>query len=486
MSQRGGTEMAVSAEVKARDKLYIGGEWVDPAGDEKIEVVNPATEEVIGSVPSGTTEDVDRAVAAAHGAFDSWSQTSREERAGYLAAIAGQMQERAQEIVTTIVTELGMPLALSRAIQLGLPLNAFAQMPQWMDTIEWEQTIGNSLIVREPVGVVGAITPWNYPLHQIAGKVAPALAAGCTVVLKPASQTPLCTFILAEIMDAVDLPAGVFNLVTGPGRVIGERLASHPGVDLVSFTGSTEVGKRIAELAAQTVKPCAMELGGKSPNVILDDADFERAIPDAVAKCYLNSGQTCSALTRLLVPREKLELAEQLAKQAAESFTPGDPFDSSTRLGPLVSAEQQQTVREFIEKGLEEGAKLVTGGAELPEGLERGYFVKPTVFSNVSNDMTIAQEEIFGPVLAIIPYEDEEDAVQIANDTIYGLAGGVWSGDEERAKRVARRMRTGQIEINGGAFNPAAPFGGYKQSGYGRENGPLSIEDFLQVKALQL
>ena len=287
-------------------------------------------------------------------------------------------------------------------------------------------------------------------------------------------------------MDAVDLPAGVFNLVTGPGRVIGERLASHPGVDLVSFTGSTEVGKRIAELAAQTVKPCAMELGGKSPNVILDDADFERAIPDAVAKCYLNSGQTCSALTRLLVPREKLELAEQLAKQAAESFTPGDPFDSSTRLGPLVSAEQQQTVREFIEKGLEEGAKLVTGGAELPEGLERGYFVKPTVFSNVSNDMTIAQEEIFGPVLAIIPYEDEEDAVQIANDTIYGLAGGVWSGDEERAKRVARRMRTGQIEINGGAFNPAAPFGGYKQSGYGRENGPLSIEDFLQVKALQL
>ena len=478
--------MAVSAEIQARDKLYIGGDWVEPSGAERIEVVNPATEEVIGHVPSGTTEDVDRAVAAARAAFESWSQTSREERAGYLGAIASGMQERAQEIVTTIASELGMPLALSQAIQLGLPLNAFAQMPQWMEGVEWEQTIGNSLIVREPVGVVGAITPWNYPLHQIAGKLAPALAAGCTVVLKPASQTPLCTFILAEIMDAAGLPAGVFNLVTGPGRAIGERLASHPDVDMVSFTGSTAVGRRIAELAAQTVKPTAMELGGKSPNVVLDDADLERAIPDAVAKCFLNSGQTCSALTRLIVPREKLEQVEQIAKAAAESFTPGDPFERSTRLGPLVSEEQQQTVKEYIRKGIDEGAKLVTGGLEPPEGLEHGYFVRPTVFSEVRNDMTIAQEEIFGPVLSIIPYDDEDEAVRIANDSMYGLAGGVWSGDEERAKRVARQIRTGQVEINGGAFNPAAPFGGYKQSGYGRENGPLSIEDFLQVKAMQL
>ncbi len=478
--------MAVSAEIQARDKLYIGGEWVDPSSDDKIEVVNPSTEEVIGSVPSGTAEDVDRAVEAAKTAFESWGQTSREERANYLRAIAGGMQERAQEIITTIASELGMPVKLTQAIQLGLPLNAFAQMPTWMDEIEWERQLGNSLVVKEPVGVIGAITPWNYPLHQIAGKVAPALAAGCTVVLKPASQTPLCTFILAEIMDSVGLPAGVFNLVTGPGGAIGERLASHPDVDMVSFTGSTLVGRRIAELAAQTVKPVALELGGKSPNVILDDAEFEKAIPDAVGKCFLNSGQTCSALTRLLVPSEKLELAEQIAKQAAESFTPGDPFEESTRLGPVVSADQRDTVRKYIEKGIEEGAKLVTGGVEGPEGLERGYFVRPTVFSNVSNEMTIAQEEIFGPVLVIIPYKDEDDAVRIANDSIYGLAGGVWSGDPERAKQVARRIRTGQIEINGGAFNPAAPFGGYKQSGHGRENGPLSIDDFLQLKALQL
>jgi aldehyde dehydrogenase (NAD+) len=478
--------MAVSAEIQARDKLYIGGEWVDPSSDDKIEVVNPSTEEVIGSVPSGTTEDVDRAVEAAKTAFETWSQTSREERANYLRAIAGGMQERAGEIVTTIASELGMPVRLTQAIQLGLPLNAFAQMPTWMDEIEWERQLGNSLVVKEPVGVIGAITPWNYPLHQIAGKVAPALAAGCTVVLKPASQTPLCTFILAEIMDSVGLPAGVFNLVSGPGGAIGERLASHPDVDMVSFTGSTLVGRRIAELAAQTVKPVALELGGKSPNVILDDADFSKAIPDAVGKCFLNSGQTCSALTRLLVPREQLGAAEEIAKAAAESFTPGNPFDESTRLGPVVSADQRDTVRKYIEKGVDEGAKLVTGGVEGPEGLDRGYFVRPTVFSNVSNDMTIAQEEIFGPVLVIIPYEDEDDAVRIANDSIYGLAGGVWSGDPERAKQVARRIRTGQIEINGGAFNPAAPFGGYKQSGHGRENGPLSIDDFLQLKALQL
>ncbi len=323
-------------------------------------------------------------------------------------------------------------------------------------------------------------------MHQIAFKVAQALAPGCTVVQKPIREAPKNSFILAEIMDAVGLPPGVFNLVSGPGKVIGERLASHPDVDLVSFTGSTAAGRRVSELASQTVKPCALELGGKSPNVILDDADLETAVKNGVGNCFLNSGQTCSALTRMLVPRAQLVSAEEIAKRAAESFTPGDPFDSNTRLGPLVSDQQRETVRRFIEQGLADGAKLVTGGSQAPEGLDRGYFVKPTIFSDVSNDMTIAREEIFGPVLVLIPYDDEDDAVRIANDTMYGLAGGVWSGDEERAKRVARRMRIGQIEINGGQFNPAAPFGGYKQSGHGRENGYMAIEDVLQVTSLQL
>ena len=455
-------------------------------GDRNIEVVNPSTEEVIGRVPSGTVEDADRAVAAARGAFDRWSQTTREERARYLGAIAAQLQERGEEISSTICKELGMPIGLSALIQLGLPFNQFAQMPQWLDQVTWEETIGNSLVVREAVGVVAAITPWNYPLHQIACKVAPALAAGCTIVLKPSGEAPLNAFILAEIMEAVELPNGVFNLVTGPGRIIGERLASHPDVDLVSFTGSTAAGRRVSELASQTVKPIALELGGKSPNVILDDADLEKAVKDGVGKCFLNSGQTCSALTRMLVPRSQLAEAEEIARRVAESWKPGDPFDPSTRLGPLVSESQRDAVRGYIEQGLKEGAKLVTGGSEAPEGIDRGYFVKPTVFSNVSNDMTIAREEIFGPVLVLIPYDDEEEAIRIANDTMYGLAGGVWSGDEARAKRVARRLHIGQIEVNGGQFNPAAPFGGYKQSGHGRENGYLAIEEFLQVKSLQL
>jgi acyl-CoA reductase-like NAD-dependent aldehyde dehydrogenase len=316
--------------------------------------------------------------------------------------------------------------------------------------------------------------------------VGPALAAGCTVVLKPSEVAPLSAFILAEVIDGVGLPAGAFNLVTGTGPVVGEAIASDPDVDMVSFTGSTRAGKRVSELAAGSVKRVALELGGKSPNVILDDADLARAIPDGVAKCYLNSGQTCSALTRMLVPREKLAEAEELAKSAAEAYTPGDPFEDSTRLGPLVSETQRERVRGYIEKGEGEGAKLVTGGAAPPEGLERGYFVRPTVFSEVTPEMTIAQEEIFGPVLVIQPYDDEDDAVRIANDTVYGLAGGVWSADQEHAIAVAKKIRTGQIEINGGAFNPLAPFGGYKQSGHGRENGRYAIEELLQVKSLQL
>jgi acyl-CoA reductase-like NAD-dependent aldehyde dehydrogenase len=478
--------MATAAEVQARDRIFIGGEWVEPQGAERLEVINSTTEEVMGTIPGCTAADVDSAVAAAREAFEIWSQTSRQERAGYLTAIAAGLGERGEEIAATISQELGMPLKLSQIVQVGLPTGQLASMPNLMEEIAWEEEIGNSRVLREPVGVVGAITPWNYPLNQIVAKVAPALAAGCTVVLKPSEIVPLNAFMLAEVIEAAGLPAGVFNLVTGVGPVVGEAIAAHPGIDMVSFTGSTRAGKRVSELASATVKPVAMELGGKSPNLILDDADLARAVPDGVAKCFLNSGQTCSALTRMLVPRQRLAEAEEIAKATAESFAPGDPFEESTRLGPLVSDTQRQRVRGYIEKGQAEGARLITGGAEAPEGLERGYFVRPTVFSEVSPEMTIAREEIFGPVLAIQPYEGEDDAVRIANDTEYGLAGGVWSSDQERAIAVAKRIRTGQIEINGGAFNPLAPFGGYGQSGHGRENGRYGIEELLQVKSLQL
>jgi aldehyde dehydrogenase (NAD+)/betaine-aldehyde dehydrogenase len=378
-----------------------------------------------------------------------------------------------------------MPVALSKMIQAGLPTMDFGSMAEQLERVEWEQEIGNSLVVREPIGVVGAITPWNYPLHQIAAKVAPAIAAGCTVVLKPSEVVPLNAFVLAEIFDELGIPAGVFNLVTGFGPVVGEAIAGHPGVDAVSFTGSTRAGKRVSELASQTVKPVTCELGGKSANVILDDAPLQQAVTDGVGKAFLNSGQTCSALTRMLVPREKLAEAEQIAAAVADAFTPGDPFAETSRLGPLVSDVQLERVRGYIRKGVEEGARLVTGGDEAPEGLETGFFVRPTVFSDVRNDMTIAQEEIFGPVLSIIPYDSEDEAIRIANDSIYGLAGGVWSGDPARAEAVARRIRTGQVEINGAAFNPLAPFGGFKQSGHGRELGYLAIEEYLGVKALQ-
>ena len=469
-----------------RDKIYIDGAWVASTGKGKIEVINSTTEEVMGSIPEGTPDDVDKAAKAAKRAFPGWSQTSVEERGKYLQRITEGLQARMTEIAQVVSQEVGMPLNLSTMIQAGLPTMTFGSMGQVLDGFQFEEQVGNSLVVKEPVGVVGAITPWNYPLHQIAAKVAPALAAGCTVVLKPSEVAPLNAFILAEIIDEVGLPAGVFNLVTGVGPVVGEAIASHPDVDMVSFTGSTRAGKRVQELAAQTVKRVALELGGKSPNVILDDADFQKAVPAGVGAAFLNSGQTCSALTRMLVPRSRLAEAEQLAVTAAETYKPGDPFEASSRLGPLVSSVQLERVRGYIQKGLDEGAKLLTGGLDKPEGVDKGYFVRPTVFSEVRPGMTIEQEEIFGPVLSIIPYDTEEEAVEIANDTIYGLAGGVWSGDAERAKKVARQIRTGQVEVNGGSFNPLAPFGGYKQSGNGRELGKFGLEEFLETKSLQL
>ena len=476
----------MSDEMIVRDKLYIGGKWTPASSSEMADIINSTTEEVMGHTPQGTADDVNRAARAAKDAFATWSQAPVAERAAYLRKVADLLEARTEEIGAVIAHEVGMPIRLSQKIQVGQPLATFRALPAILTEFPFEERIGNSLVVREPIGVIGCITPWNYPLHQIVAKVAPALAAGCTVVLKPSDVAPLSAFMLADIFDEIELPAGVFNLVSGRGSVVGEALALHPDVDMISFTGSTSAGRRVSELASRTVKPVALELGGKSANILLDDADFETAVRDGVGKCFLNTGQTCSALTRMLVPRSKLAEVEEIARRSAEWFVPGDPFTKGTRLGPLVSAEQQETVTNYIRKGQQEGARLVTGGAEPPEGLEKGYFVRPTVFSDVTSDMTIAQEEIFGPVLVIMPYDDEDDAVRIANNSIYGLSGGVWSGDRERALRVARRLRTGQVEINGGAFNMLAPFGGYKQSGHGRELGRYGLEEFLTVKSLQL
>jgi len=470
-----------------KEKLFIGGRWVAPHGRETIDVHNAGNGEVMGRIPAGDAADADAAVKAARSAFDSWSHSSPASRAEFLEKISAGLKARADELARTIAQEVGMPLKMSSRIQAGLPIANFANYAKILREYVFEEKVGNSLVLREPAGVAVAITPWNYPLHQIALKVAPALAAGCTVVLKPSEVAPFNAFILAEVIEAAGLPNGVFNLVTGYGTAAGEALVKHPDVDVVSFTGSTRAGKRISELAAHTVKRVALELGGKSASVILEDADLAAAVKGTLNGCYLNSGQTCTALTRMLVHESAYEEAKKIAAEVAKGFTVGDPLLETTRLGPLSSQAQLDRVRAYIKKGQQEGAELVAGGAEPPEGVPAGgYYVRPTVFGKVKNSMTIAQEEIFGPVLSIIPYKDEEEAVRIANDTVYGLAGAVWSKDEARAQRVARRIRAGQVDVNGGAFNMNAPFGGFKQSGHGREAGKYGLEEFLEYKSLQL
>jgi betaine-aldehyde dehydrogenase len=472
--------------MEQRTQFYINGQWVAPAGKGSIEVFSPTDGALLATIPEGNAADADAAVMAARRAFDAWSVTPAAERAAYLKKIQEGLKARTDEIAKTITLEMGMPYKFAQRIQVGSPTASFGMYSKMLADFPFEEKVGNSKVVREAVGVVAAITPWNYPLHQIAAKVAAALAAGCTVVLKPSEVAPLNAFLLAEIVHAAGLPAGVFNLVTGYGPVVGEAMVTHKEVDMVSFTGSTRAGTRVSELASATVKRVALELGGKSAAIILDDADFAVAVKGVVGNCYLNSGQTCTAHTRMLVPAARYAEAAKLAVEAAAAYRVGDPMAEGTTLGPLASKMQQDRVREYIARGIAEGCELLAGGADLPEGVNpAGYYVRPTVFGKVKWDATIAQEEIFGPVLSIISYSDEEDAIRIANSTVYGLAGGVWSGSDEHAEKVARRIRTGQVEINGGTFNLYAPFGGYKQSGNGRELGKYGLEDFLEYKAMQ-
>ncbi|MFZ4132196.1 aldehyde dehydrogenase family protein [Streptomyces cellulosae] len=461
--------------MKAYDGMYIDGAWRPAAGRDVIEVVGPADEQVIATVPAGTVEDVDAAVRAARAALPAWAATPPAERAARLAALRDQLHARRDEIAATVTAELGAPERLSQTVHAGVPVAVAGSYAELASTYEFEEKIGNSTVFHEPVGVVGAITPWNYPLHQIVAKAAPALAAGCAIVVKPAENTPLVARIFAECVHEAGVPAGVFNLVTGLGPVAGQALAEHPDVDLLSFTGSTAVGRRIGAIAAGMVKRVALELGGKSANVILPSADLARAVNVGVANVMSNSGQTCSAWTRMLVHRGQYDEAVELAAAAAAKY--GD------RIGPLVSARQRDRVRGYIEKGVAEGARLVAGGPEAPR--PQGWYVSPTVLADITPEMTVAQEEIFGPVLCVLPYEDEEDALRIANGTVYGLAGAVWAGDEAEAVAFARRMDTGQVDINGGRFNPLAPFGGYKQSGVGRELGVHGLTEYLQTKSLQ-
>ena len=465
------------------DGVFVLGQWMASTGTERIDILNPSTEESLGSIPEGTPADVDRAVAAARAAFPDWSATGVERRAEILKAIAKGLFERRVEIADTIAREMGMPLKFARMIQAALPPTHFENYARLLDTFRFAHDEGSTRIASEPVGVCGLITPWNFPLHQISGKVAPALAAGCTVVLKPSEVAPLNAIVLAEVIAASGLPPGVFNLVHGSGSVVGEAMAAHPGLDMISFTGSTRAGVSVARAAAGSVKRVTQELGGKSANIILDHQDLPRAVRAGVTDCFFNSGQACNAPTRMLVPVSRHDEAVEIARRVADEVRVGDPFEIGVTMGPVVSAAQFERVQGFIQKGIDEGAELVAGGLGRPEGTLKGYFVRPTIFARVRNEMTIAREEIFGPVLCLLPFEDEAEAVRIANDSEYGLAAYV-SGPPENARKIASRLRVGQVTVNRARFDAMAPFGGYKKSGNGREFGEWGLREFLETKAI--
>ncbi|MFA1541829.1 aldehyde dehydrogenase family protein [Actinomadura monticuli] len=464
-------------------QFYIGGQWVAPRTDRTIEVINPATEQPITSIAMGGADDVDAAVAAAKDAFESYSLTTKQERLDLLDSVISVYGRRLEDLADVISQEMGAPLSLARAAQAPAGLGHLATARAVLAGYEFERELGSTVVVREPAGVCGLITPWNWPLNQITCKVGPALAAGCTMVLKPSEVAPLNAVLFAEILDEAGVPAGVFNLVNGDGLGVGAPLSAHPDVDMVSFTGSTRAGIEVARSAAPTVKRVAQELGGKSANIILDDADLQAVISRDVAGMCTNSGQSCNAPTRMLVPASRMDEAAAIAAEASRNITVGDPRDETTTIGPVVSATQYSRIQQLIEKGIGEGAKVEVGGPGRPEGLETGYYVRPTVFSHVTNDMTIAREEIFGPVLVLIGYEDDDDAVRIANDTQYGLSGYI-SGDPDRARAMARRIRTGNVHLNGAGLDFNAPFGGYRQSGNGREWGEYGFEEFLETKAI--
>ncbi len=465
-------------------QFYINGEWVDPASPADLPVVNPATEAQVGVISNGSAEDVDRAVAAARDAFETFSQTSRDDRVDLLKALADAYKHHYDAIAEAISDEVGAPMSVATKMQAAAGIGHIKNYIRILSEYEFVQDMGKTRVVREPIGVCGFITPWNWPINQITCKVIPAIAAGCTMVLKPSEIAPINAALFAQAVHDAGVPKGVFNLVNGDGPGVGAAIAAHPGIDMVSFTGSTRAGVQVAKAAADSVKRVAQELGGKSPNILLDDVDFEKAVSAGMQSVLLNSGQSCNAPTRMLVPADRIDEVAAIAKAVCDRAVVGDPRAEGTQLGPVISKTQWDRVQSLIQKGIDEGATLVCGGTGRPAGLDKGYYVKPTVFSNVSNDMTIAREEIFGPVLVVIAYRDEEEAVRIANDTPYGLAAYVSSVDPERARRVAARMRAGSVHINGAGADPMAPFGGYKQSGNGREWGVFGLEEFLEVKSL--
>lgn len=465
-------------------QFYIDGQWVNPVSPRSLEVINPSSEQAIARISMGSAADVDKAVAAARRAFESYSRTSREERLALLAKVLEVYQSRYGDFVQTISQEMGAPLWLSKAAQAAMGVAHLSSTIEVLKNFAFEHVQGSTAVVHEPVGVVGMITPWNWPINQIMCKVAPALAAGCTMVLKPSEVAPLNALLVAEVLHEAGVPAGVFNLVNGDGPGVGEAMSSHPGIDMMTFTGSTRAGIAVAKAAADSVKRVAQELGGKSANIVLDDANLQKAVTQGVQAVLMNSGQSCNAPTRMFVPRALHGQAVEIARSVAGAATVADALAEGMHMGPVVSEAQWGKIQALIRKGIEEGATLVAGGTGRPEGLARGYFVKPTVFADVSNDMSIAREEIFGPVLVMIPYDDEEDAIRMANDTVYGLSGYVQSGSLERARRVAARLRTGMVHLNGAGPDFNAPFGGYKQSGNGREWGEHGFRDFLETKAV--